>query len=122
MTTLRYWSTAGDLRLSLFEIWSEWRQSPINGLNLAGPALVAISLDGVEDVELFGAQPGGRRLRQPEVHLPMAKLAVMQGELATALQEQFDVLWQMAGWGAGSPSFTDGAWASYGDERNYGTA
>ena len=91
-----------------------------NGLDLAGPALVAISLDGVEDVELLGAQPGGRRLRQPEVNLPMAKLADMKGELATALQEQFDVLWQTAGWGTGSPSFADGAWAGYSDVMNYG--
>ena len=91
-----------------------------NGLDFAGPALVAISLDGVEDVELSGAQPGGRRLRLPEVNLPMAKLADMEGELATALQEQFDVLWQTAGWGVGSPSFADGSWAGYSDVQHYG--
>lgn len=91
-----------------------------NGLDLAGPALVAISFDGVEDVELSGAQAGGRRLRQPEVHLPMARLADMKGELGTALQEQFDVLWQTAGWGTGSPSFAHGSWAGYIDIQSYG--
>ncbi len=90
-----------------------------NGLDLAGPALVSISLDGVEGVELSAARPGGRRLRQPEVILPMAKLADMNGELAATLQEQLDILWQTAGWVDGSPSFAAGAWAGYSDKRNY---
>lgn len=92
-----------------------------NELGLAGPALVSISLDGVEDVELSGARPAGRRLRQAEVHLPMAKLADMNGALAAALQEQFDIMWQTAGWIEGSPSFADGVWAGYGDDQAYNT-
>ncbi|MGH6879181.1 MAG: hypothetical protein ACREHV_17615 [Rhizomicrobium sp.] len=92
-----------------------------NGLDLAGTALASISLDGVEDVELSSARPGGRRLRQPEVILPMVKLEDMTGDLAAALQEQLDILWQTAGWIDGSPSFTAGAWAGYGEKQNYGT-
>ncbi len=90
-----------------------------NGLDLAGPALVSISFDGVEDVELSTARPGGRRVRQQEVILPVAKLTDMNGELAAEIQEQLDILWQTAGWIDGSPSFAAGAWAGYSDERNY---
>ena len=90
-----------------------------NGLDLSGPAIVSVSLDGVEDVELSGARSGGRRLRQPEVNLPMAKLTDMNGELAAALQEQFDILWQTAGWIDGSPSFAHGEWAGYSDKQTY---
>jgi len=90
-----------------------------NGIDLAGPAMVSISLDGVEDVELSAARPGGRRVRQPEVFLPVAKLADMNGELAAEIQEQLDILWQTAGWVDGSPSFAAGVWAGYSDERNY---
>ncbi|WP_316163432.1 hypothetical protein [Bradyrhizobium sp. SZCCHNRI20481] len=88
-------------------------------LGVAGPALVSISLDGVEDVELSAARPGGRRVRQPEVILPVAKLAEMNGELAPKVQEQLDILWQTAGWIDGSPSFTSEAWAGYSDKQNY---
>jgi hypothetical protein len=63
----------------------------------------------------------GPRVRQPEVILPMAKLADMNGELAAALQEQLDILWQTAGWIDGSPSFAGGAWAGYSDKQNYDT-
>lgn len=90
-----------------------------NGLDLTGPALVSISFDGMEDVELSGGRVGGRRLRQPEVILPVAKLPDMGGEMATALQEQLDILWQTAGWIDGSPSFAAGAWAGYSDNQNY---
>lgn len=90
-----------------------------NGLDLTGPALVSISFDGMEDVELSGGRAGGRRLRQPEVLLPVAKLTDMSGEMAAALQEQLDILWQTAGWNDGSPSFAAGAWAGYSDNQNY---
>ncbi|MGJ4898644.1 hypothetical protein ACQR2B_28035 [Bradyrhizobium oligotrophicum] len=90
-----------------------------NDLDVAGPALVSISLDGVEDVELSAARPGGRRVRQPEVILPLAKLAEMNGELAPKIREQLDILWQTAGWIDGSPSFTVEAWAGYSDKQNY---
>ena len=90
-----------------------------NDLDLAGPALVSISLDGVEDVELSAARPGGRQLRKPEVTMPVAKLADMDGEIAAKIQEQLDMLWQTAGWIDGSPSFSSGAWAGYSDKLNY---
>lgn len=90
-----------------------------NDLDLAGPALVSISLDGAEDVELSAARPGGRRVRQPEVILPVAKLSTLNGELAAEIQEQLDILWQTAGWIDGSPSFASEAWAGYSDKQNY---
>jgi hypothetical protein len=58
-------------------------------------------------------------VRQPEVISPMAKLADMNGELAAALQEQLNILWQTAGWVDGSPSFAAGAWAGHSDKQNY---
>jgi hypothetical protein len=67
-------------------VWNLERMASIaNRLDLTGPALVSISFDGVEDVELSGGRSGGRRLRQQEVILPVAKLADMNGELAAAL-------------------------------------
>ncbi|MBY5421049.1 hypothetical protein [Rhizobium leguminosarum] len=90
-----------------------------NGLELAGPALVSISLDGVDEVELFAARPGGRRVRRPEIILPVVKLVEMNGELAAMIQEQLEILWQTAGWIDGSPSFASGIWAGYSDKQNY---
>lgn len=90
------------------------------GLGLAGPALMSVSLDGVEDVELTRAHPGGRRIRQTEVILPTAMLPNLTSPLAQSLHEQFDILWQTAGWPDGSPSFDGGAWAGYEDRQNYG--
>jgi hypothetical protein len=107
-------------RLEAFIVRNLERMAAIaNDLDLAGPALVSISLDGVEDVELSAARPGGRRVRKPEVILPVAKLAEMNGELAAELQEQLDILWQTAGWIDGSPSFTSKTWAGYSDKHNY---
>lgn len=107
-------------RLEALIVWNLERMASIaNGLDLTGPALVSISFDGVEDVELSGGRSGGRCLRQQEVILPVAKLADMNGELAAALQEQLDILWQTAGWIDGSPSFATGAWAGYSDKQNY---
>ncbi|WP_312405752.1 hypothetical protein [Brevundimonas sp.] len=88
-------------------------------LGLGGPALVAISLDGIEDVHLTRARPGGRRFRRPDLYLPVATLEDLDGPIASRLHEQLDILWQAAGWADGSPSFGQGAWAGYVDERNY---
>lgn len=33
--------------------------------------------------------------------------------------EQFDILWQTAGWPDGSCSFTEQGWVGYAEERNY---
>jgi len=88
-------------------------------LGLGGPALVAISFDGIEDVHLTRARPGGRRFRRPDLYLPVATLEDLDGPIASRLHEQLDILWQAAGWADGSPSFGQGAWAGYVDERNY---
>ncbi|TAN17268.1 MAG: hypothetical protein EPN45_01890 [Rhizobiaceae bacterium] len=89
-------------------------------LDLAGPALIAVSLDGMEDVELTRARPGGRRIRRPDIYLPITEISDLTAPLANALREPLDILWQTAGWPDGSPSFGEGAWAGYGDDRNYG--
>jgi hypothetical protein len=96
------------------------RMAQIAGaLGLDGPALAIIALDGMEDVELTRARPGGRRIRQPEVFLPMVRLDGMEAPFAPAIHGTLDMLWQSAGWPDGSPSFGAGAWAGYLDERNY---
>ena len=90
-------------------------------LDLAGPALISITLDGVEDVELTRARPGGRRIRRPDIYLPVARVEDLTAPVAELLHEQFDILWQTAGWADGSPSFGEGEWAGYRGERNYET-
>jgi hypothetical protein len=89
------------------------------GLGLVGPALVSITLEGVDDVELTRARPGGRRIRQPEVMLPLTMLPNLTTPLAQGLHEQFDIIWQTAGWPDGSPSFGGGAWARNEDRQNF---
>jgi|GEM_PF-1182748 len=89
------------------------------GLDLGGPALLSISLDGMEDVELTRARPGGRRIRRPDIYLPVAQVEDLAAPLAEALHEQLDILWQTGGWPDGSPSFAGGEWAGYGDDRTF---
>jgi hypothetical protein len=89
------------------------------GLSLAGPGIITLGLDGVEDVELARARPGGRRIRQPEVILPWAAVDDVTEPIGSALHEQLDILWQTAGWTDGSPSFSEDGWAGYRDDRNY---
>jgi hypothetical protein len=88
-------------------------------LGLGGGGLVTISLDGIEDVQLTRARPGGRRFARPDLYLPVAALEDIGGPMASSLHEQLDILWQSAGWPDGSPAFGAGAWAGYADERNY---
>lgn len=88
-------------------------------LGLGGPALVSISLDGIEDVHLTRARPGGRRILRPDLYLPVATIDDLGSPMAGALHEQLDILWQAAGWADGSPSFGQRVWAGYADERNY---
>ncbi len=88
-------------------------------LGLAGPALVQVGLDGVEDVILTRARPGGRRIRAPEINLPAANIADLTAPIASGLREQFDILWQAAGWADGSPSYADGVWSGYSGERGH---
>jgi hypothetical protein len=84
-------------------------------LDLAGPALVGIAFEGTEDVVLGRARPGGRKIRRPAFALPVALLDDPADRPANALHEQFDILWQVAGWGDGSPSFGSGDWDGYRD-------
>jgi hypothetical protein len=88
-------------------------------LNLAGPALVSVSLDGTEDVELTRARSGTRPFRRPEIILPSARIGDLSEPIAESLHEQLDILWQAGGWGDGSPSFAVGTWAGYTDKQNY---
>ncbi|UED34216.1 hypothetical protein BSO17_24195 (plasmid) [Rhizobium ruizarguesonis] len=88
-------------------------------LDLAGPALVIISLDCVEDVRLLDGRWAGRRIRQPDIFVPTAELTSMPLDLAAALHEQMDILWQPAGRLAGSPSFEQGEWVGYSDKESY---
>ena len=88
-------------------------------LDLGGPALISISLDGIQDVELTQARPGGRRMREPEVIFPTVKVDNLSDPIAEALHENLDILWQTFGWKDGSPSFGGRTWAGYTDMNNY---
>jgi hypothetical protein len=82
-------------------------------LGLGGPALVEISFDGAEDVMLSRARGGGRKIGRPQIGLPTALVDDLADRVADALHEQFDILWQTAGWPDGSPSFGSGGWDGY---------
>jgi hypothetical protein len=62
-------------------------------LDLAGPALIAVSFDGVEDVELTGARPGGRRIQRPDIYLPIAQVEDLTAPLAVIFQEVVHSVW-----------------------------
>ena len=83
------------------------------GLGLGGPSFLGIGFEGVEDVVLGRARPGGRKIRRPSFALPVTQLDDPIDRPANALHEQFDILWQTAGWGDGSPSFGTGVWDGY---------
>jgi hypothetical protein len=91
-------------------------------LGLSGPALIHLGFDGIEDVHLLRARGAGRRMRIPELVLPPMTVQAIDCPLAPVLHEAFDILWQAGGWPDGSPSFGEGSWVGYTDERNYGTA
>lgn len=88
-------------------------------LDFAGPAMVAIHLDGTEDVKLCDGRWAGKRIRRPDIVLPMAELTSMPSDLAAALHEQMDIFWQSAGRLGGSPSFECDEWAGYNDKEAY---
>jgi hypothetical protein len=88
-------------------------------LGLEGPGLVAFGLDGMVDVELTQARAGGRRIREPELTFAPAMLGDLADPIAPALHEQFDMLWQSAGWREGSPSFDRGDWSGYTGDSAY---
>jgi hypothetical protein len=82
-------------------------------VGLGGPALLAISFEGVEDVELTRARGGGRPIRRPVFSLPVIELADPLAQPGNQLHEAFDILWQTSGWGDGSPSYGRNIWDGY---------
>lgn len=54
-----------------------------------------------------------RKIGQPHIGLPVALVDDLAERVADRLREQFDILWQIAGWPDGSPSFGGGAWDGY---------
>lgn len=74
-------------------------------IGLKGPGLIAIAFRGIEDVVLHRSRPGGRKIRRSELFLPELQVDDFPMPLQPLLREQFDILWQAAGWPDGSPSF-----------------
>lgn len=82
-------------------------------LSLGGPALLGIGFEGMEDVVLARARPGGRKIGRPGFALPVVELQDPADRPANFLHESFDILWQTSGWGDGTPSFGGGQWDGY---------
>jgi hypothetical protein len=93
--------------------WLERLASTLPALELEGPGLIEVSFDDMVDVELHRARPGGRRIGQPQLQLPVVAIEDLSARLAPDFREAFDILWQAAGWRDGSPSFASGSWAGY---------
>jgi hypothetical protein len=91
----------------------------VSSLELGGAGVFSISLDGVEDVELTRARPGGRRIRRSDIVLPTFQAVDFAAPLGDTLREALDMIWQSLGWEDGSPSFDNGTWAGYVDEQIY---
>jgi hypothetical protein len=51
-------------------------------LGLGGPALISVKFDGMEDVELTRAGSGGRRIKRPDIYLPVAQVDDLTAPLA----------------------------------------
>lgn len=96
--------------------WTERLSAAIGIIGLEGPALIELSLDGVEDVVLQRARPGGKRIKQSWLFLGSIEVPDLAAPLAPAMHEAFDILWQSAGWRDGSPSFYGDQWSGYGRE------
>ena len=74
-------------------------------IGLPGPGVASVGFRGVEDVVLQRARPGGRKIRRPELVLPNLEADDLGAPFQPRLPEQFDILWQAAGWADGSPSY-----------------
>lgn len=74
-------------------------------IGLPGPGIASVGLRGVEDVVLQRARPGRRKIRRPELVLPDLEADDLGAPFQPRLREQFDILWQAAGWADGSPSY-----------------
>lgn len=79
-------------------------------LGFEGGAVISIAFEGMEDVEL---RQGRRKFGKPEFYLPAVTIRDISEPIASSVQEQLDILWQMAGQRDGSPSFQDGMWSGY---------
>jgi len=93
--------------------WLERLAGTLPMLGLDGPGLIEVAFDDMADVELHRARPGGRRIGQPQLHLPAVMIDDLSAPLAAEFHEAFDILWQAAGWRDGSPSFDASGWAGY---------
>lgn len=76
-------------------------------LNLAGPALIWLTLEGVEDVRLMRGRSIRKCIGHPDITPPASRVADLSKPLAISLHEQLDMLWQASGWPEGSPSFDE---------------
>lgn len=96
-----------------FVSWSERLAAALVIAGLSGRGLVQLSLDGIEDVVLQRARPGGKKIGYPSLFLALIEVEDLAAQLAAPMQEAFDILWQSAGWRDGSPSFEGDRWAGY---------
>lgn len=84
-------------------------------LSLQGPALIAASLEGIEDVEILRARPGpgGRRFGRPAASLGVVRLESLTAPTADYLADMMEKMWLIGGWDDGSHYFADGHWTGY---------
>lgn len=88
-------------------------------LGLVGPATIQLCLEDVGNVRLTRARPGRRQFRSPQIVLSSTEVQDVGNPVADSLRDSLDVVWQEAGWPDGSPSFSNGAWAGYGNPALY---
>lgn len=88
-------------------------------LGFDGPAVAAVSFEGIEGLELTMSRGGGRPIRERDLPFPFTVLDDLTAPAAPALQDIFDTLWQASGWRNGSPSFDQGEWEGYRNTRLY---
>jgi hypothetical protein len=79
-------------------------------LAFEGGAVIAVAFEGMSDVEL---RQGRRKFGRDDIVFPSITVPDLSDRVASALHEQLDIFWQMAGAKEGSPSFQDGLWTGY---------
>jgi hypothetical protein len=94
-------------------IMTEQLQAWADAMGLGGPALLAATLDGMEDTEILGSRSGSFKFDHPRVGLPYARIVANGTPVASQLRETIDGIWLAAGNGRGSPSFGGGGWDGY---------
>lgn len=88
-------------------------------IGLSGPTLVAIALDHLMDVALYGGRGRGR-IRLPSLTLTPVLVPPGERRAGDSLRHAFDELWLASGRADGSPSFSGSdAWAGYGGGPAY---